>query len=145
WDSWSAERRLVKRGRDLGITSMLPLLMSPAATAASSVQLRHDALFGATTVLLASERHRRKTGNWPESVQAISSEVLTNPPVDPYSGQPFVFDRSNGRLIVHSIGPNLKDDQGARDSRYDITHGPDDSGATGWDVTLRAQSPPEDS
>ena len=65
---------------------------------------------GATAILLAAERHRRKAGKWPESIAAIDKSILPNPPADPFSGESFRMEHRNGELLIYSVGPNRKDD-----------------------------------
>jgi hypothetical protein len=83
-----------------------------------------------------------RTGAWPASADAMAPEILINPPVDPFSGRPFVFERLDGRMIVHSVGPNLRDEHGADEPKRWGNDGPDDVGATAWDVAIRRQPPP---
>jgi hypothetical protein len=94
-------------------------------------------------MLLAAERHRRKHGDWPESIDAIDKDILPNPPADPFTGKSSRMERRDGQLLVYSVGPNLKDEHGAYDVRKwakGVTD--DDVGACAWDVPLRRQPPP---
>ena len=45
-----------------------------------AAQARYQTELGATALLLAAERHRRKTGAWPASANSMAPEILTNPP-----------------------------------------------------------------
>jgi hypothetical protein len=108
-----------------------------------SAALRVDALYqgelGATAVLLAAERQRRKSGVWPASIAAIDAEILPAPPVDPFSGQAFRMEHSDGQIVIYSVGPNGKDEHGAFDPKRWQSGGPDDVGAVAWDVELRGR------
>jgi hypothetical protein len=139
WKGWDAEIVRAKQSR-LGLyASTLPLLLIPAVNAADVSQIRHQAELGAMAILLAAERHRRKTGTWPESIDAIDRTILPSPPEDPCSGQPFLLERRDGEWLVHSVGPNLKDDHGAYEPKKWSQGGPDDIGAGAWEVDRRRQ------
>jgi hypothetical protein len=142
WKAWEDEFQRVRHSRTGIYTAMFPLLMMPGLSAYSSAQARYQAELGATALLLAAERHRRKSGAWPASADSMAPEILTDPPLDPFSGRPFVFERRDGRLIVHSVGPNLRDEHGAYEPKRWNNGGHDDVGATAWDVTLRGQPAP---
>jgi hypothetical protein len=143
WAAWEAKRDRFRRSRFGIYAAPLPLLLMPALFTASSAYSRYQCELGATAVLLAAERHRRKAGDWPASIEAIDPGILPGAPVDPYSGRAFRMERRDGRLFIYSIGPNRKDEHGAYDPRK-WTKGTtdDDVGAVGWDVPLRPQSPP---
>lgn len=121
---------------------MIPLLFVPATTAASRGLTRFQCDVGATVILIAAERHRRKTGDWPASIAAIDRGILPSAPVDAFSGKPFRMEHRDGRLIIYSVGPNRKDEHGAFDRRLWMSKGPDDVAAAAWDVPLRKRPPP---
>ena len=39
--------------------------------------------------MLAAERHRLKTGAWPESIAVLDPEILPSARVDPFTGQAY--------------------------------------------------------
>lgn len=55
------------------------------------------------------ELHRRKTGAYPATLEAVVSGPLLT---DPYSGSPLRYARSGGRYELYSVGPNGQDDGG---------------------------------
>jgi hypothetical protein len=139
WKEWDARIVQAKGLWHSAYTSTLSVLMMPAITSSTSAFPRYDAELGATAILLAAERHRRRTGAWPASIAEIDEEILPDPPLDPFTGQPFRMEHRDGRLFIHSIGPNGRDEHGAYEPRKWSTGGPDDVGAIGWDVDLRRQ------
>jgi hypothetical protein len=141
WAAWQAKIVAVKRSRFGQFTAMLPLLLTPATTAASNAFFRSQAELGATAIVIAAERHRRKTGKWPAAITEIDPSVLRSPPVDPFTGKPFHMEYHDGRLVIYSIGPNGQDDHGEFDPKRWIKGGPDDMGAQAWDLSLRGQPP----
>jgi hypothetical protein len=90
-------------------------------------------------LLIAAERQRRKTGEWPATLAAIDPAILPSQPLDPFSGRPFLMKHADGRLIIYTIGPNRKDESGAYEPKKWSSGGPDDLNAIGWDVDHRNQ------
>ncbi len=141
WEEWQSNIDRVKRSRFGIYTATLPLLMMPAMSSASHAHSRYQSELGATVIVLAAERHRRKTGNWPASMQAIDPAILPAPPSDPFSGQAFRMEHRDGQLLIFSIGPNRRGEHGAYDPKQWMKKGPDDAGSSAWDVGLRRQPP----
>jgi hypothetical protein len=141
WEAWDAEKSRAGKTHYSPYTTGLPSRLMAGLSVDNDSQSRHEAELGATEILLAAERHRRKTGAWPASVEDISPEILPDPPTDPFSGQPFRMEHRDGRLVVYSIGPNRLDEHGALDLNRWGKHRLDDPGAVGWDVNLRRTSP----
>ena len=138
--AWQARMERVKNDRIEMFTAVLPLLMMAGREYAFFADSRVESELGATIILLAAERHRRKSGDWPSSVAGIDRALLPDPPVDPFSGQAFKMERRDGRLLVYSIGPDLKDEHGAYDPKRWMKGGPDDVGTSGWDKDRRRQA-----
>lgn len=141
--AWEAELERVRATWYGKLVATLPLLMMPAVAVVDGAQSRYQSELGATAILLAAERHRRRTGNWPASSNAIDPAILPHPPLDPFSGQPFRIERHDGEFLVYSPGPNMKDEHGAFEPRMWMKGGPDDVGTGGWDVSLRRRPPQE--
>jgi hypothetical protein len=61
--------------------------------------------------------YRADTGQFPDSLAALSPKYLPRLPDDPYSNKPLLYRRDpDGGCIVYSVGENMKDDGGnARD------------------------------
>ncbi len=124
--------------------AVLPIKLFPAASSAATAHARVCADLGATAILIAAERHRKNTGQWPESIAAIDPAILPRPPADPYTGEPYRIQRGHGGLIVYSVGANRRDDQGEFDNEGLQNDGTDDIIARGWDVSRRGRPAPED-
>ena len=114
-------------------------MLLPATKAASMSFAKSRAELGATAILIAAERQRRRTGKWPASIEAIDPGILAKPPVDPFSGQPFQIEHRHGELVLFD-GPNARDQHGEFDAKRWIRGGPDDIGARALrDVILRSR------
>jgi hypothetical protein len=138
WRDWQAEITGVVQSRFGRFTTMLPLLLVPGMSNASAfVNYRAD--LSATDILIAAERHRRKTGDWPASIAAIDRTILPSPPLDPYTGQAFHMERHDGQLVIYSVGSNLQDEHGAEPAKRGIRSGPDDVPARAWDISMRGR------
>ena len=141
WAAWEARAESLK-GRQVGrFIIMLPLLFSPALATAGAISSRYRCELGTTAILIAAERHRRKTGAWPSTVAAIGRDILPIAPVDPYSGGSFRMEHRDGQLFVYSIGVNQKDEHGLYEPQLWKTGVQDDVGTGAWDVALRGRAP----
>ncbi|OWK34789.1 hypothetical protein [Fimbriiglobus ruber] len=90
------------------------------------------ASLGAAVVALACERYRLKFGSWPKSLSAIPSEILTEVPVDPYTGGPLLYKILPDAVVVYSTGPDMTDDGGTA---------LDTKGGAGTDIGFRLWNP----
>jgi hypothetical protein len=138
WTDWQAEITAVVQSRFGRFTTMLPLLLVPGMSS-SRAFVNYRADLGATAILIAAERHRLKTGDWPTSIAAIDRSVLPRPPLDPYTGQAFHMERHDGQLVIYSVGSNLEDEHGAEPAKRGIRSGPDDVSARAWDSSMRGR------
>lgn len=68
---------------------------------------------------LACRLYKNKTGEYPENLEKLVPEILSEVPVDPFTGKALVYRREGPGFIVYSLGSNEKDDGGR--STYNIT------------------------
>jgi len=141
WEAYDGKFRRLARSRWGQYFAMLTFKIFPAVFSASLISSRCQCELGATAILLAAERHRRKTGEWPSSIAAIDRSILPSEPIDPFSGESFRLARHDGQLFIYSIGPNRKDENGTYDQKLWVNGSRDDFGASLWDVRLRRQPP----
>jgi hypothetical protein len=78
-----------------------------------------DALVRTARAGLACRIHKGRTGQYPESLEALVPALLDEVPIDPFTGRPLVYRRDGEGFIVYSLGSNEKDDGGR--STYIIT------------------------
>jgi hypothetical protein len=71
-----------------------------------------EAMMLATRAGLACKIYRNKTGHYPENLEALVPDILTEVPIDPFTGKPLVYKIENGELLIYSLGSNEKDDGG---------------------------------
>ena len=143
WRAWEAE--IARNGGSpiRRFLAALPVHMMPAVTVSSTSDARYRAELGASAILLAAERHRLRHGAWPASLAALDPAILADPPPDPYTGGPLVVEHRDGQFLVHTVGPNLRDEHGTYEPKLWGKGGPDDAGTGAWDLSLRRQPPEE--
>jgi hypothetical protein len=139
WEAWDRSIERVKYSDEGVYTALFAYSLMPKLTSAGSAFGHYHADLGATAILLAAERHRRKTGAWPEAPAAIDRDILPDPPADPFTGEGFRMEHRDGRLLIYSIGPNGQDEHGEYDAKQWEKGWADDVGAIGWDVNRRRE------
>jgi hypothetical protein len=81
-------------------------------------------------VAIALERYRLAQGEYPESLDALTPQLIEKIPHDIINGQPLHYRRTDdGQFVLYSVGWNEKDDDGVveflgkRTERVDISQG----------------------
>lgn len=65
-----------------------------------------------TSVGLAVERHRLRTGHWPKTLAELVPTLLGHIPEDPFDGAPLRYKRLDRGFVVYSVGEDGADDDG---------------------------------
>lgn len=78
-----------------------------------------EAMMLTTRAGLACKMYKKKSGHYPESLDALVPEFLDKVPVDPFTGQPLIYRLQDGGVLIYSMGSNRKDDGGR--GTYNIT------------------------
>ena len=74
-------------------------------------------------ILAALQIYKIRHGAYPEMLSALAPGIIPEVPVDPFSGQPFKYKLDkDGKIILYSVGENIKDDNG--DRREDLLIAP---------------------
>ncbi|MCD5397365.1 hypothetical protein LR003_00310 [candidate division NPL-UPA2 bacterium] len=81
-------------------------------------QARSEAQIRAGKLALALRIYRARQGTYPETLKALTPEILSQLPVDPFTGKDYIYRREEEGFIVYSVGENLRDDQGTFDPGY---------------------------
>jgi hypothetical protein len=68
---------------------------------------------GQAQVALALVAYHNQTGQWPASLAEVRQTVGWELPLDPFSGQDFVYRQEGPGFVLYSVGPDLRDDGGA--------------------------------
>jgi hypothetical protein len=93
-----------------------------------------------TMVALAAERHRLRTGAWPESLAALAPERLPDAWTDPYDDQPLRYLLLKDGVLIYSLGPSGVDSKGKIDRNNPTAPGAN-QGVRLWDPARRRQPP----
>ena len=70
-----------------------------------------------TRLLIAMRSYFDATGKLPESLQELTGEYIEQQPLDPWTGEPFLYDRNTRR--IYCVGPDGVDDGGQDADAYD--------------------------
>lgn len=103
-------------------TGLFVVLLMPGITGALSAQPRREATLLEMALGVELEMHRRRTGSFPQALIHLRLSHLKELPVDPFTGEPFRYERKDGGYLLYSVGRNGKDDGG----KYDRDQGFDD-------------------
>ena len=101
--------RLVETGQLGVLTRMLVPALSKCAERAAESDARHRL----AQTALAAMAWRGKHGRMPTALEDLAPEVLPRVPIDPFDGRPLRKTTRDGKVVLYSIGPDLKDDGGA--------------------------------
>ena len=61
-------------------------------------------------VALAAERYRLARSTWPNALEALVPDFLTNVPADPFGGEPLHLRRFADRIVIYSVAEDGRDD-----------------------------------
>lgn len=88
-------------------------MLLPALAKATTKETRNIAHLKCVATGLAILRFRqRHAGQLPENLAALTPDLISSVPLDPFDGQPLRYLPRAGGFVVYSVGPNRKDDGG---------------------------------
>lgn len=93
----------------------LVVFLFPAVNRIDEADTRAAATMRATTVALACERFRLKSGRFPESLDELPKQMLSEVPADPYTSRPLLYKKADDGAVVYCTGPDETDDGGELD------------------------------
>ncbi len=71
-----------------------------------------EAVMGTGQIALACKIYKNREGHFPENITTLIPDFLDKEPVDPFTGDPFIYKLQENGFIVYSVGSNEKDDEG---------------------------------
>jgi hypothetical protein len=90
---------------------------------------------------LAAERYRLRHGRWPQRLDQLTPQFLSEVPADPFTGAPLRCTSKDGKFMIYSVGPDGKNGASVIDEpRYlspDAVH----LSFILWDASQRRQPP----
>ncbi|MDQ1255949.1 MAG: hypothetical protein QG656_544, partial [Candidatus Hydrogenedentes bacterium] len=79
-----------------------------------------DAAMRGGCIVLALELHRLAQGHYPETLDALAPQFLSEVPADPFSEKPFVYKLVENDYLLYSAGANCLDDGGGLKNNDDL-------------------------
>lgn len=83
-------------------TRVFSRTLLPALTRAAQAQARHEAQLDLMRLGLALEQYYAQNGQYPPTLDAVASAVGGALPLDPFTGQPFVYQPSGNSFTLYS-------------------------------------------
>ncbi|HET6575074.1 MAG TPA: hypothetical protein VFG68_15815 [Fimbriiglobus sp.] len=108
-DGFEEHDKVIRATRGGGVLSGLLL---PAAYRVLYAALDGDATRGLARLALAATAYKAKHGKHPEKLSELVPEFIAEVPPDPYDGRPLRLKRTDGGLVLYSVGRDRKDDGG---------------------------------
>lgn len=92
--------------RRIGPVPLHPLLnlLMPAISKMQESDTRTVASLHAARVAIACERHRARTGAYPETLNELPKDLLSEVPTDPFSGKPILYKKLDDGAVAYSVG-----------------------------------------
>jgi hypothetical protein len=109
--------RLEEDIENLPITRVLSRVLLPALTRASQYQARHEATVDLMQMGLLLEQYYVDNGAYPDSLDPLASSLGGGLPVDPFTGESYVYQPSANSFLLYGVGINQTDDGGVHDVR----------------------------
>ncbi len=101
-----------------GIPKYYPTkMMFPAIEAYFEREAYHDALIGAGEIAIELRLYKSRHGIYPGTLKELALNTTRELPLDPFTGQSYIYRKEKEGFIVYSVGANLKDD-GGEDERH---------------------------
>jgi hypothetical protein len=108
-DEW---RTLFKTtGKEAPKSLFAPKLCSIISNSAESIT-RGDAQRRIVELALAMCRYRAKNGKYPEKLDELVPDFIAFVPLDPFDGKPMRLKKTDGKIVIYSIGTDGIDDGG---------------------------------
>ena len=71
-----------------------------------------EAFLEVTRLGIACKIYKAEHGIFPDSLTQLVPAILPSIPFDPFTGQPFIYKRTDSGINIYSVGSNKKDDGG---------------------------------
>lgn len=133
------DRMVVKRRVGPVPRHLLLGLLMPAVSKVSEADTRTVANLNAARVAIACERHRQRTGAYPDTLDELPKELLPEVPTDPFSGKSILYKKLADGAVAYSTGGDRTDDGAVKlDPK---TEKGNDLGFRLWTLEHRRQPP----
>jgi hypothetical protein len=116
------ESQAIRRKRSEMIAVMISNLMLPAIDAALNAEDRTNSQLDLERIAAALAVYHAEHGVYPETIQLLVPDVLSQEPVDVFSGVHFEYQPDEEGYLLYTRGQNGNDDGGSN-ALYDIFEG----------------------
>jgi len=103
--------RLMSYARGNPVGKILQVILIPAVQEIGVQVHRAEARSRATYLLMALKAYELEHGALPETLDALTPDIIESIPADPFDGKPMRYDSE--RRIVYSVGEDLEDQGGS--------------------------------
>ena len=141
WEVRSGQREALAAGAGLHANGLY-LSLERTSCQLFDFARRVAAKLSCAATAVACERYRRKTGNWPRSLDQLVAGYLDEVPIDPYTGGPIRLAARENGITVYAVGKDRQDDGGRMHPHNTGTEPGFDVGVLLFDPLYRA-SPDE--
>ncbi|HNS33485.1 MAG TPA: hypothetical protein PKN36_11035 [bacterium] len=111
-DKYREWDRKIYQDRFHALKHIISSMTLPALDRVLQIQANNDARLDSFKLALALKIYREKHGSYPDSLAPLVPGIIPDIPLDPFTGKDYIYRREGKGLIVYSIGPNEKDDNG---------------------------------
>ncbi|HEX7900707.1 MAG TPA: hypothetical protein VF950_23310 [Planctomycetota bacterium] len=109
WESRDRLKRL--EAEPVPEWAQLTHLARPSIVRAAVQQATAEARIGTSRAAAALRRYRDARGDYPQSLESIR-DLLPEPPIDPFTGRPYLYRREGAGFVIWSVGEDLLDGGG---------------------------------
>jgi hypothetical protein len=78
-----------------------------------------EAFMGTGKIALACKIYKNQEGQFPENIAELIPGILAEEPMDPFTGDPYIYKLQENGFMVYSVGSNERDDEGR--ATYQVT------------------------
>ena len=105
------------RGMSRKMSHPLSTMLLPALGRTHETQARYYARLGGLKIVLALKIYKAKVGEYPDQLSSLATDIIPELPLDPFTGENYIYHKEGKGFIVYSAGKNLKDDGGIYDKK----------------------------
>lgn len=107
------ESEMQDRLRQNGLGDRLALSLLPALSRILLADHRLRMELEVARCALAAERYRRGNGQWPDKLEELAPDYVSETPKDLFAGQPLTYRKLEEGIVIYSHGMDGKDHDGA--------------------------------
>jgi hypothetical protein len=102
---------------NLSFTRLITQILAPRFTGIQDGQAGQESQLDLLQVGLALESHYARTGAYPETLDAVDGAIPGGLPVDPFTGDAYIYENQGATFLLYGVGRNLTDDGGVHDRK----------------------------